>query len=182
LHLRKSCLGYHISTCENAASTWCITLSTKPTRSSHEALLRTRNLLALTPHRTTSGADFSTINRKGYVPALVLDDGEVLTEGAAIVQFLADLAPQSGLAPAAGTIARYRLQEWLTFIGTELHKMFSPWLFHPEHGEIAAAAARARIAEHFAVLDAHLAPPTPTRSPSSAGRSRRGSTSRRLPI
>jgi glutathione S-transferase len=110
-----------------------------------------------TPHRTTSGADFSTINRKGYVPALVLDDGEVLTEGAAIVQFLADLAPQSGLAPAAGTIARYRLQEWLTFIGTELHKMFSPWLFHPEHGEIAAAAARARIAEHFAVLDAHLA-------------------------
>lgn len=110
-----------------------------------------------TPHRTTSGADFSTINRKGYVPALVLDDGEILTEGAAIVQLLADLAPQSGLAPAAGTPARYRLQEWLTFIGTELHKMFSPWLFHPEHGEIAAAAARAKIAERFVFLDAHLA-------------------------
>jgi glutathione S-transferase len=110
-----------------------------------------------TPHRTTSGADFSTINRKGYVPALVLDDGEVLTEGAAIVQLLADLAPQSGLAPAAGTIARYRLQEWLTFISAELHKMFSPWLFHPEHGEIAAAAARAKLAERFAFLDAHLA-------------------------
>jgi glutathione S-transferase len=110
-----------------------------------------------TPHRTTSGADFSTINPKGYVPALVLDDGEILTEGAAMVQFLADRAPQSGLAPAAGTIARYRLQEWLTFISSELHKMFSPWLFHPEHGEIAAAAARAKIAERLAFVDEHLA-------------------------
>lgn len=83
------------------------------------------------PHRTETGADFTAINRKGYVPALSLDDGEVLTEGAAIVQFLADLSPQSALAPAAGTIERYRFQEWLTFISSELHKMFSPWLFHP---------------------------------------------------
>jgi glutathione S-transferase len=110
-----------------------------------------------TPHRTEGGASFSAVNPKGYVPALVLDDGGVLTEGAAIVQYLADLAPQSALAPAAGTIERYRLQEWLTFISSELHKMFSPWLFHPEHGEIAAAAAKAKIAERFAFLDAQLA-------------------------
>jgi glutathione S-transferase len=110
-----------------------------------------------TPHRTEGGASFDTVNPKGYVPALVLDDGGVLTEGVAIVQYLADLAPQSGLAPAAGTIGRYRLQEWLTFISSELHKMFSPWLFHPEHGEVAAAAARAKIAERFAFLDAQLA-------------------------
>ena len=65
--------------------------------------------------------------------------------------------PMSGLAPAAGTLERYRLQEWLHFVGTELHKMFSPWLFHPEYGEQAAEVARAKIAQRFAFLDAHLA-------------------------
>jgi glutathione S-transferase len=110
-----------------------------------------------TPHRTEGGASFDTVNPKGYVPALVLDDGGVLTEGVAIVQYLADLAPQSGLAPAAGTIGRYRLQEWLTFISSELHKMFSPWLFHPEYGEQAANVAQAKIVQRFAFLDAHLA-------------------------
>jgi len=109
------------------------------------------------PHRTEAGADFGAINPKGYVPLLVLDDGAPLTEGVAMVQYLADLAPQSGLAPPAGTIARYRLQEWLTFISSELHKMFSPWLFHPEHGELAASVARAKIAQRLAFLDAHLA-------------------------
>ena len=71
--------------------------------------------LGTNPHRTETGADFTQINRKGSVPALRLDDGQLLTEGAAIVQYLADLAPESGLAPAAGTLERYRLQEWLTF-------------------------------------------------------------------
>lgn len=66
------------------------------------------------------------VNPKGYVPALRLDDGSILTEGPAIVQYLADSKPASGLAPAAGAIDRYRLQNWLTFIGTELHKSFSP--------------------------------------------------------
>jgi glutathione S-transferase len=113
--------------------------------------------LGTNPHRTETGADFTAINPKGYVPALRLDDGQLLTEGPAIVQYLADLAPASRLAPAAGTVERYRLQEWLTFIGTELHKMFSPWLFHPEHGEQAAEVARAKIAQRFAFLDAHLA-------------------------
>jgi len=109
------------------------------------------------PHRTAAGADFGSVNPKGYVPMLELDDGELLTEGVAIVQYLADLAPQSRLAPATGTVERYRLQEWLTFISSELHKMFSPWLFHPEHGELAANAARAKIAQRLAFIDAHLA-------------------------
>jgi glutathione S-transferase len=79
---------------------------------------------------TADGSDFLRLNPKGYVPALVLDDGEVLTEGPAIVQYIADLAPQQGLAPAPGSMGRYRLQEWLNFIATELHKGFSP-LFNP---------------------------------------------------
>ncbi|OJT20485.1 glutathione transferase GstA [Archangium sp. Cb G35] len=84
--------------------------------------------------KTESGKDFTTINTKGYVPALQLDDGSVLTEGPAIVQYLADKAPQSKLAPANGTIERYRLQELLNFISTELHKGFSP-LFNPTYPE-----------------------------------------------
>ncbi|HVN91410.1 MAG TPA: glutathione transferase GstA [Candidatus Binataceae bacterium] len=78
----------------------------------------------LADHKTEKGEDYSAINPKGYVPALRLDDGSLLTEGPAIVQYLADQRPASGLAPAAGSIDRYRLQEWLTFIGTELHKRF----------------------------------------------------------
>lgn len=108
------------------------------------------------PHRTESGVDYTHINPKGYVPVLHLDNGQLLTEGVAIVQYLGDLAPGSGLTPAAGTLERYRLQEWLTFISAELHKMFSPWLFHPEHGELAQRAARAKILERFALLDRHL--------------------------
>ena len=104
-----------------------------------------------------AGGDFNVVNPKGSVPALVLDDGQVLTEGAMLLQYIADLVPDRGLAPAAGTMERYRLQEWLTFIGTELHKMFSPWLFHPEYGEQAAEAARTKIAQRLAFLDAHLA-------------------------
>jgi glutathione S-transferase len=109
-----------------------------------------------TPHRTETGADFTRINPKGYVPVLRLDDGGLLSEGAAIVQFLADLAPESGLAPPWGSAERYRLQEWLSFIGTELHKMFSPWLFHPEVGATAHEVAREKIRGRFAFLDGHL--------------------------
>jgi glutathione S-transferase len=72
------------------------------------------------------GGDFLAVNPKGYVPALGLDDGSVLTEGPAIVQYIADQAPASKLAPANGTMERYRLQEWLNFISSELHKQFSP--------------------------------------------------------
>lgn len=76
--------------------------------------------------KTDTGEDFRAINSKGYVPTLELDDGQRLTEGPAIIQYLADQAPAKHLAPANGTVERYRLQEWLNFISTELHKQFSP--------------------------------------------------------
>ena len=111
----------------------------------------------LRTHRTASGADYREINPLGYVPALHLDDGRILTEGVAILQHLADLAPQAMLAPPAGTFERTRLQQWLGFVAAELHKSFSPWLFHPEVGEAAQEYARGRIRERFAYLEAHLA-------------------------
>jgi glutathione S-transferase len=91
-----------------------------------------------------AGDDFLAINPKGYVPALGLDDGQVLTEGAAIVQYLGDLKPESHLVPANGTMARYRLQEWLTFISSELHKQYSP-LFNPKSSDEVKAAQKERI-------------------------------------
>lgn len=121
------------------------------------ALQLERVNIGKTPHTTVSGVDFSTVNPNGYVPALELDDGMRLTEGPAIVQYLADLKPESGLAPPAGTIARVQVQSWLNFIGTELHKMYSPWLFHAEYGEQAHTVARKKIAERLAYVDGHLA-------------------------
>lgn len=102
------------------------------------------------------GRDYRALNPLGYVPLLELDDGSLLTEGAAILLHLADLAPQAGLAPAPGTRERTELQRWLTFISAELHKSFSPWLFHPEYGEQAAEVARSRIAQRFAYVERHL--------------------------
>ena len=82
--------------------------------------------------KTERGADFAKINPKGYVPVIALDNGQTLTEGTAIVQYIADQVPQKKLAPPAGTMERYRLMEWLNFIATELHKGgFSP-LFNPK--------------------------------------------------
>ena len=78
----------------------------------------------LKAHKTAGGEDYYAVNPKGYVPALKLDDGATLTEGPAIVQYLADLKPGSALAPPNGTFARYKLQEWLTFINGEIHKPF----------------------------------------------------------
>lgn len=101
------------------------------------------------------GGDFWKVNPKGYVPALELDDGTVLTEGPAIVQYLADRVPERGLAPAAGTMARVRLQEWLNFISTELHKGFSP-LFVPAMPEEAKALFRLKLQERLQWVDAQL--------------------------
>ena len=101
-----------------------------------------------TPHRTESGADFVAINPKGYVPALVLDGGELLTEGAAILQYVADQAPERGLAPANGTLARYRLQEWLNFIATEIHKSFGP-MWNPQSSQEVKDATWARLSARF---------------------------------
>jgi glutathione S-transferase len=75
---------------------------------------------------TSSGEDFAKINPKGYVPTLEMNDGSILTEGSAILQYIADQNPDSGLAPKAGTMERYRLQEWLNYIATEIHKSYSP--------------------------------------------------------
>ena len=110
----------------------------------------------LASHKTETGQDFMAVNPKGYVPTLRLDDGSILTEGPAIVQYLADQKPATGLAPAAGTIDRYRLQEWLTFIGTEIHKNFSP-LFNKASSDDMKNAAKANIAKRFAYLNDQLA-------------------------
>jgi glutathione S-transferase len=92
--------------------------------------------------KTADGGDYWAINPAGSVPTLQLDSGETLTEGPAIVQYLGDLAPQSGIVPAAGTMARYRLIEALNFISTELHKSYSP-LVSPQHaGRLQAGGAR----------------------------------------
>ena len=109
------------------------------------------------PPETETGSDYAALNPNGYVPALKLDDGSVLTEGVAIVQYLADLKPESELAPPAGMRERIKLQSWLNFIATELHKMFSPWLFHPAYGAQAQKATRARIADRLAFVECHLA-------------------------
>jgi glutathione S-transferase len=77
-------------------------------------------------HRAQDGTDYYAINPKGYVPALQLDDGSILTEGAIIDQYIADQKPEARLAPPAGTMERYRLQEWMNFISSEIHKSFSP--------------------------------------------------------
>ena len=106
--------------------------------------------------KTKAGDDFTAVNPKGQVPTLVLDDGQVFTEGPAIVQYLADQKPGSGLAPANGTIERYRLQEWLNFITSEMHKGFSP-LFNEAVPAEYKTMAKDALANRFAYLDAHLA-------------------------
>ena len=109
------------------------------------------------PTKTTaSGEDFMQINPKGYVPAIRLDDGGILTEGAAILQYIADRKPASGLAPEAGTMARYRLQEWLTFIGTEIHKSFSP-LFSKTVSDEVKNHAHKLLAKRLGYVEAQLA-------------------------
>jgi len=110
----------------------------------------------LAEHKTESGQDYMAVNPKGYVPALRLDDGSVLTEGPAIVQYLADQKSASGLAPAAGTIDRYRLQEWLNFIGTELHKSFSP-LFNKASSDDVKNTAMTSINKRLGYLNDQLA-------------------------
>ncbi|HRP29181.1 MAG TPA: glutathione transferase GstA [Burkholderiaceae bacterium] len=106
-------------------------------------------------HKLADGTDYYTINSKGSVPLLELDNGERLTEGPVIVQYLADLAPAAKLAPANGTMARYRLQEWLNFLTSEVHKGFSP-LFNPATPEDYKPVAKARLADRLAWVDAQL--------------------------
>jgi len=102
------------------------------------------------------GGDYRKVNARGYVPALELDDGHVLTEGPAIVQYLADRKPEAGLAPKAGTTERYQLQEWLNFLTSEIHKGFSP-LFKPNTPEEYKTISKDNLANRFDWLDQQLA-------------------------
>ncbi|RRH86376.1 glutathione transferase GstA [Variovorax beijingensis] len=123
----------------------------------HEAGLAFEPVLASTKtHKLQDGTDYYGINPLGYVPMLELDDGTRLREGPAIVQYIADLAPTKNLAPAAGTLQRYRLQEWLTFIGTEMHKGYSP-LFNPNMPEEAKAIFKNKLKSRYEWLDGQLA-------------------------
>ena len=107
-------------------------------------------------HKLPDGSNYYAINPLGYVPLLELDDGTRLREGPAIVQYIADQAPVKNLAPANGTLPRYRLQEWLSFIGTEIHRSFSP-LFNPAMPEEAKKIYRDRLAVALSWLDGELA-------------------------
>jgi glutathione S-transferase len=122
-----------------------------------EAGLAFEPVLASTKsHKLQDGTDYYGINPLGYVPLLELDDGTRLREGPAIVQYVADQVPTKNLAPANGTLPRYRLQEWLTFIGTEIHKTFSP-LFSPAMPEEGKQIFRDKLATRFKWVDGELA-------------------------
>jgi len=110
----------------------------------------------LKAHTLADGTDYTTINPKGSVPLLELDDGDRLSEGPAIVQYLADRNPAAGLAPAAGTMARYRLQEWLNFVTSELHKQYSP-LFDAAVPAEYKETVKARLAQRLDWLSTKLA-------------------------
>jgi glutathione S-transferase len=98
--------------------------------------------------KRVDGVEFATINPKGYVPALLLDDGQVLTENVVVLQYIADLNPAAKLAPPVGTMERYRVQEWLSFVNSELHKSFSP-LYSSEAGEETKTYARNYLAKRL---------------------------------
>jgi glutathione S-transferase len=104
---------------------------------------------------TKAGADYRKINPKGAVPALEIDGGQVLTEGSAIVQYIADKKPGSKLAPVAGSTERYRLQEWLNYIASEIHKGFSP-LFNPKAPDEWKSAVKDMLAGKFDYLSKQL--------------------------
>lgn len=107
-------------------------------------------------HQLKDGTDYYGINPKGYVPLLELDNGERLSEGPAIVQYIADLVPAMQLAPAAGTMARYRVMEWLNFISTEVHKGFSP-LFNAAMPAEAKTISLDKLATRYKYVDEQLA-------------------------
>ncbi len=105
---------------------------------------------------TTSGEDFMKVNPKGYVPTIRLDDGSVMCENGAVLQYIADQNPASRLAPQAGTMERYRLQEWLTFIGTELHKTYSP-LFRKDASPEVKSRGFDLLTRRLGYAETHLA-------------------------
>lgn len=122
----------------------------------HESGLAFEAIAAPTKtHKLPDGTDYYTVNPLGYVPFLTLDNGKSLREGPAIVQYIADQVPDKHLAPANGTFERYQLQEWLTFIGTELHKTFSP-LFVPTTPAETKSASMERLQSRLKWVDGEL--------------------------
>lgn len=107
-------------------------------------------------HKLADGTDYHTINPLGYVPLLQLDDGTLLREGPVIVQYIADQVPAKKLAPASGTLERYQMQSWLNFVGTELHKGFSP-LFNPATPAEYKTMAVERLTSRLQWVDGELA-------------------------
>ncbi|WP_444926295.1 glutathione transferase GstA [Microbulbifer sp. TRSA002] len=108
----------------------------------------------LKTHELENGDDFTRISTKGYVPALQLEGGEVLTEGPAIVQFLAEQKPDAQLAPPVGTLAHYRLLEWLNFLSAEVHKLFKPLFWHGTEEE--QEDSRVRLIRWFDYIEGQL--------------------------
>lgn len=123
----------------------------------HESGLKFEHVaVSLKTHQLADGTDYYTISPQGYVPLLELDDGTRLSEGTAIVQYIADQVPEKNLAPANGTVARAQLQGWLNFIATEIHKGFSP-LFNPATPPEYKAIAIDRLKSRLAWVDGELA-------------------------
>jgi len=107
----------------------------------------------LARHVTADGTNYYDISPRGYVPLLQLDDGSRHTEVASLLQYVADLDPAQALIGAAGSARRLMVVEWLTFVSTELHKVFSPWLWHKETADSTRRAVKDKLAERFAELD-----------------------------
>jgi len=129
--------------------------------SPHIALLEaglpfTLEMASTKTHQLKDGTDFYTINPLGYVPVLELDNGARLREGPAIVQYIADQVPEKNLAPANGSFERYQLQQWLNFIGTEIHKGFGP-MFKPDTPENYKPIALAALSKRMQWVDGQLA-------------------------
>ena len=110
----------------------------------------------LAKHTTADGANFYDISPRGYVPLLQLDDGSRHSEASSLLQYVADLDPQQTLIGAIGSVRRLAVVEWLAFISTELHKAFSPWLWHKETADSTRQAVKDKLAVRFAELDALL--------------------------
>jgi len=111
----------------------------------------------LLKHQLDDGSDYFAINARGYVPLLELDDGSRHSEAGALLQYLGDLSGNATLLPKAGTRERFEVIKWVTFVGTELHKTFSPWLWHKETADSTVKSVRTKLAARFAELDKLLA-------------------------
>lgn len=111
----------------------------------------------LATHRLADGSDYHAVSPRGYVPVLELEDGSRHTEGAALLQYVGDLDPSGALIPRPGTAERFEVLKWLTFVSSELHRFFSPWLWHKETADSTRTEVKQKLTGRFAELDAHFA-------------------------